>query len=293
MDGDGRISVTRRGFIRLGALGAAACAAGCVGKREDSVPIAEPKAQPKPAAQWRVDLGLQSYSLRSFQFDDAIAKMGELGLHFVEFFPGHFPQNMKPQELAARQGKLAALDIKANAYGVCGLNNDEKRMRPLFDFCKRVGIGVITAGPTPDSFGLLDKLVPEYGVRVAIHNHGPGDKRWGRTQQMLDGIKGHDPRIGICLDTGHLIRAGDDPVEAVRKFGPRLHGLHFKDVSKDSTHDCIVGRGRTDMAAFFTALKEVGFAGAFSLEYESDPKNPMAGIAASLDAIRAAVAKVG
>jgi len=289
MDRQERVSVTRRGFIRLGTLGAAACAAGCVGKREESAPIAETR----PAGKWTVDLGLQSYSLRSFPFDDAIAKMGELGLHFAEFYPRHFPQNMKPQELAARQKKLAALDIKANAYGVCGLNNDEKRMRPLFDFCRRAGIGVITANPTPDSFALLDTLVAEFGVHVAIHNHGPRDKRWGRTQQMLDGIKGHDPGIGICLDTGHLVRAGDDPIEAVRKFGQRLHGLHFKDVSKDSTHDCIVGQGRTDLAAFFTALKEVGFDGAFSLEYESEPKNPMAGIAASLDAIRAAVAKVG
>jgi len=289
MHGD---DVSRRGFIGLGALGAVAGAAGCLRKPEETAPRAQPKAQPTPPAPWTVDLGIQSYSLRNFSFDQAIAKTQQVGLHFIEFFPRHFPQNMKPEELAAAKQKLAAHQLTANAYGVCRLTSNEAQARALFDFCKRAGIGVITAGPTMDSLGLLDKLVAEYDVKIAIHNHGPGDKHWGRLKQLVDGTKGHHPHIGVCLDTGHLIRAGDDPIEAVRALGPRLHGLHFKDVSKDSTHDCIVGRGRTDVAAFFAACKDVAFDGPCSLEFEIEPKNPMPGIAASLEAIRAAVARV-
>jgi len=285
-------NVSRRSFIGLGALGAVAGAAGCLRKPEEAAPGAQPKAPPTPAAAWTVDLGLQSYSLRNFSFDQAIAKAQEVGLHFIEFFPRHFPQNMKPQELAAAQQKLAAHQLTANAYGVCGVANNEAQARALFGFCKRAGIGTLVAAPAVDSFGLLDKLVAEYNIKIAIHNHGPGDKHWGRLKQLLDGTRDHHPHIGVCLDTGHLIRAGDDPIDAVRKLGPRLHSLHLKDVSKDSTHDCIVGRGRTDMVAFFAACKDVAFDGPCSLEFELEPKSPMPGIAASLDAIRAAIARV-
>ena len=291
MERERRAAATRRQFIRLGALGAA-CAAGCGGRALPTVPIAEPKAPAQPAATWTVDLGIQSYSLRNFSFDQAIAKAQEVGLHYIEFFPRHFPQAMKPDELAAAQQKLAAHQLTANAYGVCGVANNEAQARALFGFCKRAGIGVITAGPATDAFGLLDKLVAEYDIKIAIHNHGPGDKHWGKLKQLVDGTRDHHPHIGVCLDTGHLLRAGDDPIDAVRKLGPRLHSLHVKDVSKDSTHDCIVGQGRTDMVAFFTACRDAGFDGPCSLEFELDAQNPMPGIAASLEAIRAAVAKV-
>lgn len=285
-------TLSRRDLLRLGTLGATACAIGCGPKAETPTqPTAQAPAQPPPT--WTVDLGIQSYSLRAFGFEEAIAKTHEVGLHFIEFFPRHFPQNMNAQELAARQGKLAALDIQPNAYGVCGLGNNEQAVRALFGFCKKAGIDTVAANPAPDALDLLDKLVAEYSIKVAIHNHGPHDKRWGKLKQLLDGTESHDLRIGVCLDTGHLVRAGDDPIEAVTKLGPRLHGLHFKDVCKDSTHDCVVGQGRTDLVAFFTAVKEVGFAGAFSLEFEIDHRNPLPGIAASLAAMRQAIAKVG
>ena len=43
----------------------------------------------------------------------------------------------------------------------------------------------------------------------------------------------------------------------------------------------------------FTALKETGFHGPIALEYEIDAQNPSPGIAASLEALRAAIAQVG
>jgi len=252
-------------------------------------PQAQPKAEPR--AVWKLDLGLQSYSLRSFKFDDVLAKTQQLGLHFIEFFPRHLPQNLKPKELDAAKAKMAAHEVRVNAYGVCGMGRNEAANRRLFEFAKKAGFGVITANPSHDSLDLLDKLVEQYDVKIAIHNHGPG-ARWAKTDQMLKAVKGHHSHVGVCLDTGHLARAGDDPVEAVRKLGPRLHAFHFKDVN-ERNHDVVVGQGRIDLLAFFTALKEIRFGGVFSLEYEMNPRNPMPGIRQSLAAIREAVAKVG
>jgi len=288
---------SRRDVLRLGAAGlgaAAATVAGCV-RRAGQTPVAvTPQPVVAPPAPFKVDIGLQSYSLRNFKsFDDVVAKMQEAGLHYVEFFGAHFPMGMKPDELAAAQAKLAAAQIKVNAYGVVGIGKDEAGVRRMFDFARKVGFDVYTAGPAPDAMDLLDKLVEEYKIKVAIHNHGPGDKTWGKTQQLLDGTKDHHRNVGACLDTGHLIRSGDDPIEAVRKLGAagRLHAFHFKDVNPQG-HDVVVGRGKTDLVAFFTAVKDVGFSGPFSLEYEIDANNPMPGIAQSVAAMREAIAKV-
>ncbi|HUT34403.1 MAG TPA: sugar phosphate isomerase/epimerase [Planctomycetota bacterium] len=282
---EGRVS--RRDLLRLGAAGAAAALAGCVGRTQKVVATPLPPPAPLP---FSVDIGLQSYSLRNFKFDDVVAKMKEAGIHFVEFTPGHFPMGMKPEELQAAQAKLAAAEIKANAYGVCGFSKDEAGIRRMFDFAKKAGFDCYTANPAPDAFDLLDKLCDEYDVKVAIHNHGPGDKRWGRTQQLLDGTKDRHKNIGVCLDAGHLIRAGDDLLDAVHKLGPRVLAFHFKDVNEQN-HDVVVGKGKIDLVAFFTALKAVKFAGPFSLEYEIDAQNPMPGIMASVAALREALAK--
>jgi len=277
--------VSRRGFL---SLGAAALAAGCARKVALRV-TPQPAVAPPP---FKVDLGLQSYSLRNFKLDETLAKMKEAGIHFVEFTPGHFPQGMKPEELAAAQAKLAAHEIKANAYGVCGIGKDEAAARRLLEFAAKTGIELVSVDPAPDAFDAIDKVLADYPVNIGIHNHGPGS-RWTTADGMLKALEGHHARFGVCLDTGHLARSGDDPVEATRKLGAakRLHGFHFKDINAQK-HDVVVGTGTIDLVAIFTALKESKFTGPFSLEYELDANDPMAGIAKSFAAMREALAKV-
>ena len=280
--------LSRREFARAGLGAVASAIVGCAPRHTKAVK-AKAKSAPPP---FTIRLGLQSYSLRSFRFEDAVAKLQQLGLHYVEMFPRHLPQNLKPQDLAARLASLKAAAIKVNGYGVCGIGKNEAGIRALFGFAKKVGIEVVAAAPAPDALPVLDKLVAEYDIKIGIHNHGPGDKTWGKLQQLLDGTKDHHPNIGVCLDTGHLFRSGDDPIEAVRRLGPRLHSLHFKDVNAQG-HDVVVGTGTLDLGAFLSALREVGFDGPFSLEFELNPKDPVPGIAQSLAAIRRAAEKVG
>lgn len=274
--------VSRRGFLKLGAAGVGVAAvAGCSRLTAVTSP-----------PRFNVRLGLQSYSLREFKFDDVLAKMKELGIHFVEFTPGHFPQGMKPDELAAAQAKLAAAQIKVNAYGVCGIGKDEAGARRLLEFAAKTGIEMVSVDPAPDAFDTIDKVLADSPVSLGIHNHGPGS-RWMKTDQMLKALEGHHARFGVCLDTGHLSRCGEDPIEATRKLGAakRLHAFHMKDVNAQK-QDVVVGTGTIDLVTMFTALKDVKFTGPFSLEYEMDAKDPMAGIAKSFAAMREALAKV-
>ncbi|MCS7265924.1 MAG: sugar phosphate isomerase/epimerase [Armatimonadetes bacterium] len=235
--------------------------------------------------EWK--LGLQSYSLRTMTFDKAVATVKQLGLIYLEAFPGHLPM-----ERASEAKKiLDEHEIKLIAYGVVGMSNNEGALRRLFDFAKGMGIEVLTADPTPDSFDLLDKLVEEYGIYVAIHNHGPRS-RYPGVDSVVKAIQGHHERIGLCYDTGHGARAGDDIVEAVRKIGKRIYGVHLKDVNEQK-HDVGIGNGILDIHGFIKALKEVGFNGAFMLEYELEPQDPVPGIQKSLEFVRKVIEQVG
>jgi inosose dehydratase len=48
--------------------------------------------------------------------------------------------------------------------------------------------------------------------------------------------------VGLCLDTGHLVLGGGDPVRAVRDWGPRINHVHLKDVRR-SVIEALVREG--------------------------------------------------
>ncbi|MFW6162813.1 MAG: hypothetical protein ACODAJ_08565, partial [Planctomycetota bacterium] len=79
-----RHRVSRRELIRLSLAGAAAMAVGCRPEPEETVPIAvEPTPPPEPEPAWTVALGIQSYSLRHFDFAGAVTRAQQVGLHYV------------------------------------------------------------------------------------------------------------------------------------------------------------------------------------------------------------------
>jgi inosose dehydratase len=113
----------------------------------------------------------------------------------------------------------------------------------------------------------------------------------------MKAVKDHNPKIGACLDTGHLINAALagknlDPAAEVRVMGARNYGLHLKDNDNRTDENVVFGKGPLDVVGVLRALKEVGFKGCISIEYEANPKDPTADLTACLDYLREAVKKV-
>jgi len=235
-------------------------------------------------------MGMQSYSLRGYGADEAYAKINQLGLHWVEPFRTHYPPTTNADAIKKMKTKLDALDMSVSAHGVHGFSKNHERNELLFKFAKMAGFRNLSANPSADSFDSLEKLVEQYDVRIAIHNHGPG-ALYDSVEDGLKAVKGRDKRIGFCADLGHYIRSGIKPEDAIEALTGRLYGIHLKDFAemKKKTHGVILGEGHMDVKAVFKALRKAKFPadGALSLEYEENPKNPIADIRKCLKAAAA------
>ncbi|HEU4752093.1 MAG TPA: sugar phosphate isomerase/epimerase, partial [Armatimonadota bacterium] len=198
-------TLTRRELLRNAAVGAAGLAA---------VPAAAWAQQQRPRPYGPFRMGIQSYSLRGYKLDEALDKTQQLGLHFWEAFAAHVPLTTDAAQITELKNKLQAHRIRLVAHGVSAFGPDEAANRKIFDAAKALGVTTLSADPSPDSFDNLEKLVEEYQINIAIHNHGPG-ARYDKLQQVVDAVKGRNKRIGACADLGHFLRSGEDPVKVI------------------------------------------------------------------------------
>lgn len=277
-----RTPLTRRELLRAStlALGGAALA-----------PAAQAATQGgpnNPYAPFR--MGIQSYSLRHFKVDEALQLTKGLGLRYWEATSGHVPLTTDPAQVAAIRKKLADANVRLRAHGVSRFTNDHDANRKIFEAAKALGIRSLSADPNPDSFDSLEKLVEEFQINVAIHNHGPGH-RYNTLADVEKAVKGRHKLIGLCVDTGHFLRTPENPVKVIQTLGDRVFGVHLKDVKGAKTFT-ILGEGDLDLVGTLKALKAANFRGVTALEYEENPQNPIPDIEKCLAAVRAALPKV-
>ena len=130
--------------------------------------------------------------------------------------------------------------------------------------------------------------VEEFGLVVTMHAHAAGFVEFeDELEDVLDAIA--PEHLGVCLDTGHSVYAGFDPVAFYRRHSHRVHYLHFKDVNpivlkeaianRTGFYDacaagvfCTLGEGCVDFRAFERALEAGGFSGWGTVEQDRDPK---------------------
>src|SRR5437588_9576916 len=176
-------------------------------------------------------VGVQTISLRKYPLPEAIRHLQGLGVHYVEFSAGsHLPATASDEQIMEARRLAASAGLKISAQGVNRFSSDHAANRGVFEFAKKLGIRTITANPQrdPETFASLDKLVAEYDMRIAIHNHGPGSL-YDKLDDVVKAITDRDRRIGVCIDCGHYLASGEDPVQCVLALGDRVYGVHLKD----------------------------------------------------------------
>src|SRR5262249_28289218 len=143
----------------------------------------------------------------------------------------HLSLKSTPEERAAAHRKIEAAGLILTGGGVIYLDNKEDQIRAAFEYARDSGMPTMISAPDPASLDTVEVMSKKYNIRVAIHNHGPGDKRYPSPFDVWRLIKDRDPLLGLCIDVGHTVRNGDDPVDAVQKCASRLYDFHMKDVT--------------------------------------------------------------
>src|SRR5262249_40919782 len=150
---------------------------------------------------------------RQFTLEQTLKKIHDLGLDWVEFYSKHANPASTPEQVKAILRACEQFQVKPIAFGVHTFTKNHDQNRKAFEFGKALGITTLSADRSPDSFDSLDKLVAEYDIAIAIHPHGPIGNgrlhRWYSAEIIMDAVKNHHPKIGSCLDTGHLIHAAE------------------------------------------------------------------------------------
>jgi inosose dehydratase len=247
-------------------------------------------------------MGIQSYSLRGYkEVEAALQHTQELGLQYWEAYPEHVPISTVPAEVARQKELIGKYGITLLAYGVVGFDADETSARRIFDFAQAIGLTSISANPKTEAatFDLLDKLVDEYQIPIAIHNHGPGAD-YDKYADVVKWTQDRHPLVGACVDTGHYLRSDENPVEAIEALGKRVFGVHLKDVRTVKGEGdqpatkvmTILGEGDLDIRGSLQALRALEFQNCLSIEYEENAQNPLSDLETCLENVRAAVAEL-
>ena len=238
-----------------------------------------------------IHLGCQSWCYRDFRGAEKLAEMlKESNLDTLEICGVHC-DFFKEEDWRKVTDEYKALGITFNSCGINGMNSDEAHLRVLFECAKYAGIKVIGADPDNlEAVPVIEKLCDEYGIKIAIHNHGKHHK-YGFEEQLDEIFAVSSKNIGLCLDTGWALDAGLDPVKCIKKYADRLYGVHLKDFTFDEKGDpeeTVLGTGELDLKGVLEALREVGFNGYASLEYEGDASAPVPKISQCVENLKKA-----
>ena len=250
--------------------------------------------QARAAAPRRpLKIGLASYSMRKQTLDQVIDFCRQQRVAHLTLKDMHLPLTASAAELQSARAKLESAGIQLAGVGVIYMKN-EAEVERAFQYARDAGAPLIVGAPAPELIDVVEAAVKKFDLPLAIHNHGPEDKHYPSPREILSVIRKRDRRLGVCMDVGHTVRAGADPVSCVAECGARLFDLHMKDLKdpKDKNSRTEVGAGMIDQVALMRALHRRKFDGHLALEYEINAEDPTPGIRESLAYLRGVAAAV-
>jgi inosose dehydratase len=133
-----------------------------------------------------------------------------------------------------------------------------------------------------ESLSTVEEICARHGLTLALHHHyGTVIERDDQLRRFLEGCES-----GLCLDTGHLVLGGSDPVEIAELAGDRVSHVHLKDVDRDLARRVAarelsfkeaasrgafrpLGDGDVDVAEVVGRLERSGYRGWYVLEQDT------------------------
>ncbi|MDD3853706.1 MAG: TIM barrel protein [Syntrophomonadaceae bacterium] len=274
----------RRNFLKVAGLGMAAA----------SLP-ALAGASVKPFSgqkgSFKFHLGVASYSVRKFSQEEALDMTLRCGVTRITFKDMHLPLDSDKATINNALALCKAKGIQLYGGGVIYMKNKEQ-VDQAFEYAKTAGMEMIIGVPVHELLEYVEGKVKQYDIKLAIHNHGPGDELYPSAESAYVRIKNMDKRMGLCIDIGHTKRIDRDPEQDLVDFADRVHDIHIKDVTAPTAKGttCIIGRGVINFPSFMKAVVKSGYSGTLALEYEAEANDPLPGMMESFGYVKGIMA---
>jgi len=269
---------SRRNFIQQTALGLTGA---IVLPSKGNAAINNFNDQLAPASE--IQVGIAGYSFVKFNLEQSLSMMKRIGVNQLSLKDFHLPQNSTQEQIDKVMNACKNAGINVYALGVIYMKSKEA-VDTAFAYAQKTGVNMIVGVPNYDLITYAEEQVKKYGIKLAIHNHGPEDALYPAPKDVYDRIKNLDAGMGMCIDIGHSMRAGSIPEKAIRDFKSRLFDLHIKDVSIAAKEGKAIeiGRGVIDFPEVVESLRKINFKGVCSIEFEKDMTDPLPGMAESV-----------
>ena len=210
-------------------------------------------------------------------------------------------------EPGVREGQLEIVERRARFFAAAGADVVVLAvMSGSDDFGPFVEIVDDAWGRLFESLKTVEEICGRHGIAVSMHHHyGTVIEGDDQLKRFLEGSE-----MGLCLDTGHLVLGGSDPIEIAEIAGPRVNHVHLKDVDlgaagrlaarelsfKEAAQKNAfrpLGEGDVDLSAVLGRLEGSGYSGWYVLEQDSvvereppEGEGPVDEVRKSLDYLR-------
>ncbi len=273
----------RRNFIRKASVGVLGMAAITVPKIANASILTDVVKHHKT----NLKLGVASYTLREFSTERALDMTLRCGIDRMTFKSMHLPLDSGTTTIKKTVALCKEKGVELYGAGVVYMKTKEE-VDQAFEYAKTAEMEMIVGVPNHELLDYVEEKVKAYDIKLAIHNHGPGDKVYPSAESAYVKIKDRDKRMGLCIDIGHTKRIKRDPSQDVKEFFDRVYDIHLKDVTSDEAdgQTCIIGRGVIDFTSFLKTVSDLQYTGTLALEYEAEENDPLPGMMESVGYVK-------
>jgi sugar phosphate isomerase/epimerase len=219
-------------------------------------------------------IGVGAYTYHSLPVEPMIAQLSALGVTEIEMSRGEFMNfNKPPLEMFQRfRARIDAAGIRCVSYYAPTIRT-ERDLDTAVDFARALGCSNISGDPVGPILQYVDERLTAERLTFGIHNHFFAGRKFDyeSPEELLRALDGRSATVGCTLDVGHMVSCGHDPLEAVRKLGPRLKLVHLKDIQAPGAEvNVLLGTGKCRIPEVMRELRRMAFGGLVALEYEKE-----------------------
>ena len=228
---------------------------------------------PLPSAT-KLNIGIGTYSYHNLSLDDMIVQLNALRITEIEMSRGEFMLMNHPTEdlFRSARAKIDRAAIRCVSYYSATIK-DDRDLENALHFAKILGAQNVTGDATGSILTNIDQRFSQSGMTFGIHNHFFKGERFAyeTSDDVLKALSGLSNTVGATADVGHFASCGQDPVEAIRKLGPRLKLVHLKDIEASGGEvNVLLGKGISRIPEVMKELHRQGFAHLVAIEYEKE-----------------------